>query len=231
MKAVQEGLTDLPGIGQARARQLAGLGLRGPRDVLLCVPSAAREAAQLVPVATALLRSGTDVRVAGKVERVVLQRYRGRSTVRVRLSDASGAIVALYFNQPWMAKGFTVGEEVELAGRVSSGRAPALISPRVGRAERPLEAADALQLAYPQADGIGREFIGKLARAVLPRLGHLLADALAPEERAHLRVDELAASTERLHAPASLEEFVRARRRVRLENLLELQAALVARSR
>src|SRR5262249_48144008 len=103
-------LTDLPGIGPARARSLASPRLRSPRDLLLCVPSAAREAALLVPVARALLASGTDVRVRGKIERVVLQRFRGRSTVRVRLGDGSGAILALYFNQPWMAKGFTVGE-------------------------------------------------------------------------------------------------------------------------
>jgi ATP-dependent DNA helicase RecG len=224
-------LTDLPGIGPARARALGSLGIRSPRDLLLCVPCAAREAALLVPVATALASSGSEVRVRGQVERVVLQRFRGRSTVRVRLSDPSGTILALYFNQPWMAKGFTVGEQIELNGRVSSGRVPALISPRVGREDRPLEVAGALHLFYPPAEGLGREFIGKLARAVLPQLGHLLEDALLPAERERLALDELAASTARLHAPANLEEFVRARRRVRLEQLLELQAALVARAR
>jgi len=224
-------LTDLPGVGPARARALGALGIRGPRDLLLCVPCAAREAAVLVPVATALLSSGTELRVRGKVERVVLQRFRGRSTVRVRLSDASGTIQALYFNQPWMAKGFTIGEELELAGRVSSGRAPALISPRIGREARPLEAEGALQLSYPQAEGLGREFIGKLARAALPQLGQLLEETLLPAERERLGVGELAASCAQLHAPASLVEFARARRRVRLENLLELQAGLVARAR
>ena len=224
-------LTDLPGIGPARARALGALGLRGPRDLLLCVPSAARESAAELSVAQALASAGSEVRVRGKVERVSLQRFHGRSTVRVRLVDASGTLHALYFNQPWMAKSFTVGEELELAGRVSSGRVPALISPRVGRGEKPLQAAGELTLVYPQVEGISSTFLGKLARAVQPKLGELLEETLTPAERERLGVDELRPSSERLHAPASLEEFARARRRVRLENLLELQAGLVARAR
>ena len=224
-------LTDLPGIGPARARALASLGLRGPRDLLLVVPSAVREQGEELPIARALASPGTHVRVRGKVERVSVQRFSGRSTVRVRLVDSSGALQALYFNQPWMAKSFTVGEELELAGRVSSARVPALIAPRIGREGKPLAAGGALQLSYPQAEGIGAEFLGKLARAVLPKLGALLEEPLSQAEREHLRVDELAPSTARLHAPGSAEEFARARRRVRLENLLELQAGLVARAR
>ncbi|MBK7643303.1 MAG: ATP-dependent DNA helicase RecG [Planctomycetes bacterium] len=224
-------LTDLPGVGPARARALASLGIRSPRDLVLCVPSALRESAVQMSVASALASPGSQARVRGKVERVALQRFRGRSTVRVRLSDASGSILALYFNQPWMAKSFTVGEELEHAGRVSSARVPVLVSPRIGRSDKPLAGDGELSLHYPDAAGLGSKFIGKLARAVLPRLAHLLEDSLTPPERARLDVDELAGSAARLHAPASLEEFVRARRRVRLENLLELQAGLLARSR
>jgi RecG-like helicase len=154
------------------------------------------------------------VRVRGKVERVSVQRFSGRSTVRVRLVDSSGALQALYFNQPWMAKSFTVGEELELAGRVSSARVPALIAPRIGREGKPLAAGGALQLSYPQAEGIGAEFLGKLARAVLPKLGALLEEPLS-QGRARAPARRRARAEHRAPARAGQRRGVRARAKAR----------------
>lgn len=224
-------LTELPGVGPSRARALAALGIRHARDLALTVPRAAREAAELVPIAAALAAAGGEVRVRGSVARVTLQRFRGRSTVRVQVADASGAIQALYFNQPWMAKAFRVGEEVELLGRVTDARGPALLAPRVGRADKPLQSSGALLLVYPEAPGVGGELFGKLARVALEEAGGELAEPLDAPTRERLELDELAASAAELHAPRDLERFARARRRVRLENLLELQAGMLARAR
>src|SRR5262249_55252985 len=106
-------LTDLPGIGPARARAFSRMGVRDVRDLLFLVPRRLSAAGPPVPIAVARESTGREVRVAGKIARIALQRYGRRSTLRVVVEDEGGSIPCLYFNQPWLRQRFAVGEEVE----------------------------------------------------------------------------------------------------------------------
>ncbi|MFM7280756.1 MAG: DNA helicase RecG, partial [Planctomycetia bacterium] len=109
-------LRGLSGIGPARAQALAELGLHSIRDLLLWIPRVETDLPEPIPIATARARPGQLVRLAVRVIGVSLQRFGGRSTLRLKLRDDSGELTAVYFNQPWLAKHFQVGEALELAG-------------------------------------------------------------------------------------------------------------------
>ena len=122
-------VSELPGIGPARARALEALGVRRMRDLLFLLPRRVHAAGAELSIADATTRRGEEVTIRATVERVALQRFGRRSTLRVTLRDRSGALPALFFNQPWMRKSFELGKAVVLRGKIGSARGPALLTP------------------------------------------------------------------------------------------------------
>jgi ATP-dependent DNA helicase RecG len=222
-------LTSLRGVGPARARALAKLGVRGVRDLLFLLPRRLATASAIVPVAEAARAHGREVTIAGRVERVSLQRFGRRTTVRVGVADASGTIVALFFNQPWIRKRFAVGDEVELRGRVVDSRGPALASPKIGSSSKPLAAPGTIVPQYPTTDGVGQEIMQKLCRAAVDACAARLVDPLPLEALAAYHLAPLPRAVADVHRPSTAEAFDAGRRRLALERLLRLQARMLER--
>jgi len=218
-------LRGLSGIGPARAQALAELGLHSVRDLLLWIPRVETDLPEPIPIATARARPGQLVRLAGRVIGVSLQRFGGRSTLRLKLRDDSGELTAVYFNQPWLAKHFQVGEALELAGRMVEARGLVLQSPRIGRAAKPLPKAGELLLEYPPVAGLSTSGVHKLLAQLLPRAEELAPERLPGELLSQHALPPLPQAVRELHQPRDWPHFETARARVRLEALLALAAA------
>jgi ATP-dependent DNA helicase RecG len=219
-------LTDLDGVGTARAEALARLGLRDIADLLFLMPVRALQGASTGTIADALVRIGSDVTVEGTIEKTSLQRFGRRSSLRVTVRDDTGSIAALFFNQPWLQKRFVVGERVTLRGRVGSQKGPALLSPKIGSSEKPLPDAGELTPIYPSADGVSSAVVAKLVRTAIERCAQNVVDPIDEERLARFGVPQLSVAIRDLHAPKSMDAFLAARRRMGIETLLELSARL-----
>ena len=254
--ASAEPVTCLSGVGPARAERLAGLGIRTLRDLVLLVPRDLEEMPSSVPVELARGMPGELVRLHGEVAAKRFFRQGGkRSLLRVKLADASGAIEALFFNQPWQRDNFDVGAEVQLVGQVITTKSgPALAAPRSGSAERPLPEPGHLEPLYPVTDGIGQDYlkglVGQALERLVPRPEGLRGDVdeadaqagadvppagigerLDPGELEGLDLPGLDGAAWELRYPTSRGAFELARRRIRLEGLMSLAARLVHRRR
>jgi ATP-dependent DNA helicase RecG len=241
-------LTTLVGVGPARAAALARLGLVRVRDLLLYAPRrlvlsgrrvSAREAAALAPSGEDERELGEEAESASEVEVALVgtlrglrlfRAGRGRSVLALELCDASGALRALFFNQPWQFERLralaAAGRTVELVGRLGRAKAgPALLAPRVIE-EPPATRAERLVPVYPNAPGLGRELFAGLVEQALARAEELLVEPLDAETLAALDLPLLAAAARAAHRPATRAEHARALRRLAFERLLALQARL-----
>ena len=222
----------LAGIGPARAAAFARLGVTCLRDLLFLAP---RELARQGPHLSAELareEEGREVSVTGTLSRPsTFRRGRRRSVTRVEVRDATGTIGALWFNQPWLRE--TLREraaaeaEVSLYGKVvQTKRGPALASPRLGGDERPFPAPGTVHPVYPTTDGLGAELVGRAVRDAIEGGLDDLVDPLPLPVLTEHRLPGLRETVLGLHRPRDEEEFVAAGRRLALERLLDLQAAL-----
>jgi ATP-dependent DNA helicase RecG len=218
-------LLGLPGIGPARAQALLELGLRTSRDLLLWIPRVETDLPEPIPIATARLRAGQLVRLHATLAGLSLQRFGGRSTLRLKLRDDSGELIAVYFNQPWLAKHFRVGEALELAGRMVEARGLVLQSPRIGRPDKPLPRTGELLLEYPSVAGLSTSGIQKLLALLLPKAQEHTPERLPAELLARHDLAPLPEAVRDMHQPSDAPRFLRARARCRLEALLALAAA------
>ncbi|HPF15454.1 MAG TPA: hypothetical protein PLJ12_14415, partial [Planctomycetota bacterium] len=227
----QSPLTALPGIGKAKAEGLAKAGLRTLSDLMLVRPLGVLQWPGVVPVAEALTREGSNVRIRGTVRSMRLTRFGGRrNVVRWQVEDEHGTtIAALWFNQPWMTEVVPQGAEVELFGTVVDAKGPALATPQVGHAGKPLPAPGSLFAQYAPPAGFSSEFLAQRIAAAIEACADRLRDPLPPDALALHDLPELGRAVRGVHQPQSLADFEAGRRRLALEPLLHIQANLQTR--
>jgi len=231
-------------VGPARARALAEAGLVTVLDLLRHVPSRWEDRREVSPV-NAALAPDTDraFTFRGRLSEVrrIRTRRRGFSLVRAVLTDGSGAIPVVWFNQPYLFQQLRDGEEYLLHGAVREAPADGreLLNPTCEAVDRALHSAR-IAPVYSSV-GSGK---GSLGPAVLRRLlDAVLADfdpasipePLPDELRVSRGLPSLGAALLSLHRPESVpepdvaalnERRSPAHRRLAYEELLRMQVTV-----
>ncbi|HEY8022003.1 MAG TPA: ATP-dependent DNA helicase RecG [Thermoanaerobaculia bacterium] len=185
-------VSNLPGVGPARARALAAAGCTTLYDLLAHLPVRYEDRRALATVAQALALLPTPAEPSGEGEWArewtlrgrlaglrLLRLPRGKTMVRGSLVDATGALPVLWWNRPYLARQADPAADYLLHGRLRATRTGAeLLNPSVER----VDAADAaggpqgLTAVYRGVRGAGPAV---MARLLAPLLDRLAADAAA----------------------------------------------------
>ncbi len=215
------------------------LGLRTVGDLLRHYPRRYVERGELTDLRD--LRPGEDVTVLAKVSKVSRRPMRQRrgSIIEAVVTDDRGTLTLTFFNQPWREKDLQVGRRGLFAGKVT-----------VFNGKRQLNSPDFRILDDGGADGESggdvEEFAGALipvypATAQLPtwtiaRCVRLALDVLDPlpdplpaDLRARHRLADLDTALRSVHRPADRGALERARKRLKWDEALPLQAVLAQR--
>jgi len=223
-------LTTLSGVGPARVDRLARLGVESLADLMFLAPRGVLLWPEPVTIAEARASAGEAVTVHGKVKNCRLTRLGGkRSVVRITIEDETGKIDGMFFNQSWMRDAVSVGDEVDLHGRIADAKGPIIASPRIGTASKPLPAPGSVVPLYPVTDGVSQDFMHGLCRDASERFQDRVREPLPDHVLAQLDLPSLDRAVQGAHTPKSLPEFTGARRRLAFEPLLAAQASIHAR--
>jgi ATP-dependent DNA helicase RecG len=218
---------ELPG---AAGKALASLGIETYGDLVEHLPHSHRDRRDVRRVADLALGEEATVAVAVRSVSVRPMRDRRRKRVEARTADESGPLLAVWFNQPWIARQLGEGSQVLLHGRLRR-RGEFWVSEHepLGGGDAPVHTVGLVPV-HPATEGLSAA-----------RLRSLLWDArgrflLTPEPLpARLRVDESlaerAAALAGVHFPDSEDDERGARHRLAFEELLMLQLAVAGRRR
>jgi ATP-dependent DNA helicase RecG len=180
----------------------------------------------------ASLAPGEEATVGVVVKGVSTRPMRRRRGVRVeaRVADASGPALAIWFNQPWVARQLDPGASVLLHGSLKR---------RNEFHVREWEHANGGDAAihtrghvpvYPASEGITKRLLRELAWDARGAV-HDTVEPLPAALRVTETLPERAAALAAAHFPAADDDFEVARRRLALEELLLLELALGRRRR
>lgn len=113
-------ISELNKVGKASSKRLAYLGIKNVKDLLYYFPFRYEDYRQILPISQ--LRSGQLVTVCAQVELIANKRsFRSRKTITEALvSDKSGSLRIVWFNQPFIIKNIRVGETVCFSGKVKA---------------------------------------------------------------------------------------------------------------
>ncbi|MEK7131686.1 MAG: ATP-dependent DNA helicase RecG [Patescibacteria group bacterium] len=121
-------IDELGGVGKKTANKFEYLGVKNAEDLLYYFPFRYEDYRKIVPIAQ--LRAGELVTVCGQVELIANKRsFRSRKTITEALvSDKSGSVRVVWFNQPYIVKNIHPGDVVYLSGKVKTDMLGAQLS-------------------------------------------------------------------------------------------------------
>jgi ATP-dependent DNA helicase RecG len=173
---------------------------------------------------------GETVMVAGKVVELGVKRFRGgsRSVFELVINDGSARLRCRWWNMPYMKDQFKRDQELIIIGKVRSLKPAAMDHPETEAAERDDEPSvhiGRIVPIYPLTEGVGQRGLRAHVWRALQKvsLSDLWNEALGSPTRHE--------AVARLHFPETLEQAAQARRRLALDEFLELQIAIRARRR
>jgi ATP-dependent DNA helicase RecG len=214
----------------AAGKALAALGIETVGDLLEHLPHAHRDRRD-VRLAREL-GVGEEATVAVSVRGVTVKpmRDRRRKRVEARVVDESGQLVAVWFNQPWIARQLEEGAAVLLHGKLRRrGELWVTEHELLDGGGVPVHTVGLVPV-HPATEGISA---GRLRQLVWDHYRSIydVLEPLPARLRARERLGERAAALGAAHFPDREEDEREARRRLAFEELFLLHVALAGRRR
>ncbi len=225
----QHDVAKLRGVGPRKREALAALDVTTVLDLLTLYPRRYIDRSNEATIAS--LRRGDQATLLVTVKRSGVRRARnGRPIVEVDVADESGRVRLTFFNQPWRAKQLQEGAQVAVFGKLDSFRGKLQITNPV--VDLVGDRTARIVPVYPQsqAEGLMTWEIAGWVEEALERAGEF-ADPLPPAWRAKLGLADRTWAFREVHAPGSIDDAYKARRRLAFDELLRLQVLLVRRKR
>ncbi|MGY6502214.1 MAG: ATP-dependent DNA helicase RecG [Acidimicrobiales bacterium] len=222
-------VTELKGVGPAKATALGDVGISTVLDLLTTYPRRYIDRSREARLAE--LSVGEEAMILVRVTGVSARRTRSRKAmVTVDVTDGDRSFRLLFFNQPWRERQLTPGTDTIVFGRLEryGGRLQMtnpvvdLVGNRTGR----------IIPVYPQSEKskVMSWDLAEWMDEVLERAGEF-ADPVPGDVLARFDLVDRTTAFRRIHAPDSMGDVERARRRLVFDELLRVQLALVQRKR
>jgi ATP-dependent DNA helicase RecG len=218
------------GVPGAAGKALASLGIETFADLVEHLPHSHRDRRDLRRVSELVVGEDATVAVAVRSTSVRPMRDRRRKRVEARVADESGPLLAVWFNQPWIARQLGEGMQVLLHGKLRR-RGEFWVSEHepLGGGDAPVHTFGLVPV-HPATEGLSAARLRSLVWDARARFLHTV-EPLPAEIRVHERLAERAAALGGAHFPDTEDDERGARRRLAFEELLLLQLAVAGRRR
>lgn len=227
------GLLDKPlrylkGVGEAKAALFRRLGVFTVGDAITHYPRDYEDRSMLKKLSQ--LTDGDKCSFEGTIaSKVIVSRPRKGLTIsRVSITDGTGLVNAVWFNQPYLKDYFRIGEKYFFYGAITRKRTFEVLNPVYEKAEQQSSPIKTLRIVpvYPATGKLTQNAIRTLIRNALLYAGESLADVLPEWVRNEYGLADTRYAINNIHYPETDDAFLKARKRLVFEELLVLQLGL-----
>ncbi len=220
---IPEDICYLKGVGPKKAESLKKLGIASVEDLCEYFPYRHEDRRFLRDIAS--LRDGETALVSGFVDHVVLNRVRGNLQIlKARVTDETGSLTAVWFNQPWLKQQLQDGGEVTIYGKaeVRGGRR-GLTAAEYELSRR--ETGFGILPVYALTAGINQKLMRRIVGHALELCADTITEFLPADFRDAHDLEERAEAVPAYHFPADFETLCRSRRRLVFEEFFLFRLA------
>ena len=230
LAAYDQPVTAVRFVDGPRADALARLNIRTVGDLVRHYPN--RWLDLRTTASLSRLPLGQEATAVGTVHEVIVKRPRPRlSITEVAITDDTGVLVGVWFNQPYLQQRFRVGDRVAFAGVVQMEfglrQMKTPFVERLGSSDEATWLGRILPV-HPATEGLSSNWIRRLVAEALDEFGDI-PDPLPASLRAERGLVPLAAALHDIHFPPDIESRDAARRRLAYEELLMVQLGMATR--
>ncbi|MFZ1947198.1 MAG: ATP-dependent DNA helicase RecG [bacterium] len=219
---LQASVRSLPGVGARREDILKALGIATVGDLLTYPPARYIDRQAFTRIAD--LRHGELQTVTGKVASFEIKFVRGRRLASVALTDGTGILKCVWFNQTYLKNVFKPGADFVLSGTVRTDRGgPSMVHPEYESADAELVSTGRIVPVYRTRSGFSQKMLRALAMSAIDTSAGELTDLVPASAMRALGLPGLAVAVARIHFPSSLKQAEAARRRLAFDEMLLFQ--------
>ena len=219
-------LGELRGVGSERSAQLARLDIRTIDDLLLHRPRRYEDRRHFISVAEMQMSEAATAR--GKIIAAGLKRWRSgsKSVFEFILDDGSARLHCRWWNLPYLQNYFKVGDDVLVYGKLNSLKPRTIDHPEIEVVEtvEALIHLNRIVPIYPLTEGVPQRWLRSLISRTVEQF-----EAKITEPHPGMTIAGLpgrAHAIRLLHCPEEMNDTEIARRRLALDELIDLQTTI-----
>ena len=226
MADLQTDVRYIKGIGEARAKALSKLGITTLQDLIGYFPRRYEDRTMTRTIRELELGETVCVRAMIANDPVASRISGGRTVVKARAVDDSGALDLTFFNQEYRKNSLHRGETYIFCGKVEGNLlARRMINPIVEQEGQQVLTGHIVPI-YPLTAGVSQNLLYKAVGQGLTACRHLLTGCLPDAVRQEHSLCHSGYAYENIHFPADAEALKLARRRMVFEELFILSCGL-----
>ncbi len=219
-------LSAFPGVGPARQRALAKLGLERAGDLLTFYPRSYEDRTRSYPVAQAPVGESVCVEAMVAQPPRLSRIRRGLDLVKTRAVDDTGALELTFFNQPYLQNALRQGESYVFYGKIDLvGGRRSMTNPVFEPASR-RKFTGRIMPRYPLTQGLTNHLLITLAQAAVEACAGALPETLPAPVLERYRLPGAGEACRQVHFPESWAALEAARSRLAFEELFYLTVGL-----
>ncbi|MBI4835889.1 MAG: ATP-dependent DNA helicase RecG [Candidatus Abawacabacteria bacterium] len=215
-------IIELPRVGEQMATKLHKLGIFRLRDLLTHFPRTYDNQTEIRKVVYAVQNEQNTLRVTINQIKNVRTKYRKVFT-EAKVSDDSGSLQVVWFNQPYLINQLKVGMEVILSGKLKFGFGRlSMQSPEVEIVKSEQIHTGRLVPIYPETEGVSSKWLRAQIHSQLAAAGQF-QEFLPEHIREQYGLVSRAWAIQQIHFPDGEKEVTAARFRLAFEEMLMMQ--------
>jgi len=225
---LQTEIADLPRVGKVLIKRLGKLGLHNVTDLLFHYPFRYDDFSNIVSISK--IQSNTQNTIKGKINLIASKRaFRKRMYVTECLvSDSTGTIKIIWFNQPFITKILKQGDEVFFSGKAEYTQyGLQLISPSYEKVKKEQTHTARIVPVYSLTENLTAKQIRYLIKLVLP-LAKAIPEWIPQDTTKKYKLISLAQALREVHFPTNKNTLAQARYRLKFDELFLIQLKVQA---
>lgn len=227
VKSLDHDIQFVSGVGPHLAKLLKKLGIFTIHNFLYAFPRDYDDRRSLPVISDIALKQTQTVK--GRLSQVSSSGSGRKLIIKAILSDPSGFIQVVWFNQPYLKEKLKSGTEVVIKGRVDINKftsAPQLTATETDiiSSKNPLEKA--ILPIYPLVSGLKQSKMRQISKYILAKYAAAISDPLPSTISTQANLAPLHDAIEQLHFPSSEARYLKARHRIVFDELFIYQVSL-----
>lgn len=224
--ALETSVSQLPYIGPLYVKRLRRLGIETVKDLLFHVPHRYDDFSNITPIKNAQLDE--KVTIQGKIIEIKsTQTFRKRMNLtEAIINDKTGAMKAVWFNQPYLTNYLSKGQTVSLGGKIKLSKDERIIS---NPSYEVLQSQNSktfhtgrLVPVYPETEGLSSKWLRYKIQSLLS-LTNKIRDFLPTHIKKSAKLFDLSTALREIHFPQNQAYAKEAKRRLAFDELFLIQ--------